>query len=203
MPFCVKCGHKLPDGTAFCPNCGAPATPSEITSEEVLGVMMAVEKRLPAFGCNLVFTTSRLIAAKRRRWGYVAGTLGGAAVGFLGLAELVVGGAGILGAFFALLICVYVGSWLGVRFDRGRVQRLKQLSIESILRSDKKNYEIPYAAIIRVNMKKLSRFWSWPYHTDINVDTQRKTHKFRLSSGNYEGAAHLIRSVLRDKVYVA
>lgn len=24
MPFCVKCGHKVPDGASFCTSCGAP-----------------------------------------------------------------------------------------------------------------------------------------------------------------------------------
>ena len=28
MPFCIKCGHELPDGASFCPNCGAPVAPA-------------------------------------------------------------------------------------------------------------------------------------------------------------------------------
>jgi len=25
LPFCIKCGYEVPEGAAFCPNCGAPA----------------------------------------------------------------------------------------------------------------------------------------------------------------------------------
>jgi hypothetical protein len=27
--FCVKCGRDLPEGAAYCPNCGVPAKPEE------------------------------------------------------------------------------------------------------------------------------------------------------------------------------
>ena len=26
LPFCIKCGHEIPVGASFCPNCGAQAT---------------------------------------------------------------------------------------------------------------------------------------------------------------------------------
>lgn len=32
MPFCVKCGEQLADGTRFCPNCGTPAV--EISQDD-------------------------------------------------------------------------------------------------------------------------------------------------------------------------
>jgi hypothetical protein len=142
--------------------------------EEVLGVMLATEYgRIPVFHCNLIFTSERIIVAKKGISKEVAG--------------LVAGGA--------------VGQWLAIRSDKKKAQELKQQDIEEILKADKKNYEIPYSETLKVEMKKLSRF-SWPYSTEIKFTTDKKKRKFKLKNVKFEEAIELFRALLPDKVDV-
>lgn len=142
--------------------------------EEVLGVMMATEYgQIPVLHCNLIFTTNRMIVAKKGSVKEVTG--------------LVVGGA--------------VGQWLALSSDKKKAQELKQYNVEEILKTDKKNYEIPYPDLFKAEMKKLSKF-SWPYSTEVKISTEKKKHKFKLKSVKFEEATELFRTVLPDKISV-
>ena len=35
MPYCVKCGEKIPEEAAFCPNCGTPVRADLRTKFEI------------------------------------------------------------------------------------------------------------------------------------------------------------------------
>lgn len=103
------------------------------------------------------------------------------------------------------------GSGLGGLFGVGGVaveayrqkkkkEELEQLSPESILTADKKNFAIPYSEITRVEMKKPGRFSG----AKINFVTDKKTHKFVLRQKKelFDNSTNLVRSVLSDKLSI-
>lgn len=79
LPFCIKCGHEIPSGAAFCPNCGVPIEVGD-TGEEILGLIERVNPWGIHKEWNLFFTSSRVIVAR------VGGGLGRAIFGVIGAA---------------------------------------------------------------------------------------------------------------------
>jgi len=145
-----------------------------LTEEEILGVLVAEEQRKklrPAFRCHLFFTNTRLIVTKREALKEFAGFL--------------VGG--------------FVGYSLAIKSDKKQAEKIKELSPDEILKSDRENYEIPYSKISKVELKKYSKMM-WPYSAEIWTHTQEKETKFRLKGIKYEEVEQLLNSVLGDKV---
>ena len=35
MPFCMKCGEKIPKGASFCPSCGNPVYPAVVGKRQL------------------------------------------------------------------------------------------------------------------------------------------------------------------------
>ncbi len=82
MPRCQKCGTELDESARFCPACGTPVasqtteparsmrTKGNIVGEEILGIFpILIKKGWTPDAYDLVFTTERLIVAKRNRIG--------------------------------------------------------------------------------------------------------------------------------------
>jgi len=91
------------------------------------------------------------------------------------------------------------GYWLAIRSDKKQAEKIKELSPDEILKSDKENYEIPYSQISKVELKKYSKMM-WPYSSEIWTYTQEKETKFRLKAIKYEELQQLLNSVLGNKV---
>ena len=36
MPFCINCGHQLPDGAKFCAECGSPVQATAQTQRKIV-----------------------------------------------------------------------------------------------------------------------------------------------------------------------
>jgi len=144
--------------------------------EEVLGIIMATEYgHIPVFHCNLVFTANRLIVAKK---------------GWFDKQNK---------QDIAFMIGGLVGYWIATRSDKKQAQKPTLNSVEEILKTDKKNYEIPYSDILKAEMKKLSPL-SVPYSVEVNVSAEKKKRKFKLKNVKFEEAVDLFRTVLHDKV---
>ena len=74
-----------------------------------------------------------------------------------------------------------------------RLEELSQVSPESILTADKKNYAIPYEETTKVELGKKLRIFAGP-----------KKHEFKLSKGKErENYANALRPVLGDKLFVS
>ena len=78
---------------------------------------------------------------------------------------------------------------------------MEKSSLEKIVKSDKKNYEIPYPDISKVETEKLSKLW-WPYYSEILVHTKKKKHKYRIKDVTYEDLTELLSSTLQEKVTI-
>jgi hypothetical protein len=164
MPFCVKCGYEIPVGAAFCPSCGAPATPMPtpplappytaappaipITATyPIESVLYAIDGQVGASRHLLAFTDRRLIVA------------------------LVGGGA----------TRIITGGLLRMAYESSKIQHMKGEVIEELL-ADKKTYVIPYNEIYSIEAKK-GRTLGWGSITinktsgeqiKFNVDINRK-----------------------------
>ncbi|MFX0117440.1 MAG: hypothetical protein ACFFB3_23030 [Candidatus Hodarchaeota archaeon] len=105
-----------------------------------------------------------------------------------------IGGSGLLGLFGA------AGVAAEAYRQKKKKEELEQLSPESILTADKKNFAIPYSDIIRVEMKKPGRFSA----AKIDFVTNGKTHKFILlqKKESFDNFTNLVRSVLPDQLSI-
>jgi len=161
MPFCVRCGYEIQVGTAFCPNCGAPATPvtapppaTPYTAPPVESVLYAIDGQIGASRHLLVFTDRRLVVA------------------------LVGGGA----------TRILTGGLLRMAYERSKIQHMKGEAIEELL-ADKNTYAIPYNEINSVEAKK-GRTLGWGSITinktsgeqnKFNVDINKKLDEFEMA----------------------
>jgi hypothetical protein len=83
-----------------------------------------------------------------------------------------------------------------------RSDELKKLSPESILKAKKTNFEIPYAEITKVEIKKPRALSA----AKIRIFTHTKKYKFVFATpGKSEFEAHenLVRSALPDKLFIS
>ena len=55
MSFCQKCGNQIPDGTAFCANCGAPvaAASQPTVNQPVVQPIVMVKPKIPGRGLGI------------------------------------------------------------------------------------------------------------------------------------------------------
>ena len=55
MSFCQKCGNQIPDGTAFCANCGAPvaAASQAAVNQPVVQPIVMVKPKIPGRGLGI------------------------------------------------------------------------------------------------------------------------------------------------------
>lgn len=132
---------------------------------------------------GLYFTPNRAIVAKTGgvRWYWL-------------LLVIILGGIA-LGLILALIIAAIIA-----RRAKKKFKKLSELSPGGILRADKKNFEIPYPDITRIEMKKRTFLRS---KIEI-ILTSREKHKFNiLRKKEFEDYVNLIRSVLPNKTYVS
>jgi len=188
--YCARCGTELEKGAKFCHSCGQAVTRITPPSEEI----PAVEKVLGGIEVGkgttyvratyygLYFTPNRAIVAKTAgvRWYWL-------------LLVIILGGI-ILGLILALVIAAIIG-----RRSKRKFKELSEVSPESILTADKKNFGIPYPNITRVEMKRRTFFAN-----KIKIFTRWKKHEFGIvEKGESENYVNLIRSVLPNKTYVS
>jgi len=100
--------------------------------------------------------------------------------------------------FAGFFIGGFAGYWLAIRSDKKKAEKVKELSPDEILKSDRENYDVPYPDISKVELKKYSRLM-WPYPSEIWIHTQEKETKFRLKAIKYEELQQLLNSVLGNK----
>lgn len=186
---CPSCGYENPADAKFCAKCGSqleieakplekpaptpaalPPPGEEIPAvEKVLGGI-EVAKGTTYYG--LYFTPNRAIVAKT-------------------------GGFPWLWAI--LLVGLLLGALIRSRRAKKKFRELSELSSQSILMADKKNFGIPYPDITRVEMKKRSFLRS-----KIDILTSREKHEFYiLRKKEFEDYVNLIRSVLPNKTFVS
>ena len=90
----------------------------------------------------------------------------------------------------------------------------KEGSLESILKADKDNFEIPYFEIKKIEMKKASmadKLWSahrtgytQTYAGSLEIHTLSKKDRFEISSRgqNFEQCVEVVRLVLPEKLVI-
>lgn len=123
------------------------------------------------------------------------------------------GGGAATGAKIAFGL---IGRALADRAEKKRRESLEKLSPESVLKSDKHNFAVPYSGIVRVEMRKVS-----PYAKRVKIIADQKfgdymkkkkdetTQKYVYiyeeeikTKKEFEDHVNLVRSVLPDKVDV-
>lgn len=129
--FCSSCGKEVAQGNTLCPNCGKvinalQSLPNQslVTEEEALAEIRGAQEVGFGKGANydLYLTASRLVAIRMTG----AAVAGGAAFGIAGmLAERAIKNR---------------------QADKKR-ERMDSLSLDQMLQSDKKNYQISYESI--------------------------------------------------------
>jgi len=93
-----------------------------------------------------------------------------------------------------------IGDHIALNKAKKRSEELKKLSFESILKADKKNFEIPYAEITKVEMKK-ARVLSVP---EISIFTHTQKYEFVIwEKKEFDAHESLVRSVLPDKLSIS
>lgn len=123
---------------------------------------------------DLYFTSNRMIAAK------TASPIGW----FIAFGAIV----GAIGAGIAKLTA------------KKRSEQLKNLSAESIFKADKKNFEIPYAEITKVEMKKAGII----SEAKISIFTHTKKYVFIMwKKKEFDAYESLVRSVLPDRLSIS
>ncbi|MCK4474748.1 50S ribosomal protein L32, partial [Candidatus Bathyarchaeota archaeon] len=181
---CPSCGYENPADAKFCAKCGSqleieakplekpaptpaalPLPGEEIPAvEKVLGGI-EVSKGETYYG--LYFTPNRVIVAKT---------------------------AGFPWLWAILLVGILLGALIRSRRAKKKFKELSELSSQSILTADKKNFGILYPDITRVEVKK----------NKIIILTNREKHKFGiLRKKEFEDYVNLIRSVLPNKTFVS
>jgi Bacterial PH domain len=143
-------------------------------SEQVTGTMRALITRglKGDLHCVLVFTTDRIIVAVQSMLFQVASGMGG------------VGGA--------------IGAVAGHGAMKGQdvKGKLDQLSPQEILGSNKKNYQVPYTDITKVQIgKKLGT-------SRLYIRTSNETYKFKFQFEKFEQIEGSIRSFLPSSLPV-
>lgn len=140
-------------------------------SEEVTGILDAIMMRgwKGDVQCRLVFTTTRLIVARK---------------GFLETGGEVGPGGGVQGGL--------AGAIVG-RLQKKKLEELKQLSPESILKSNKKNFDVPYSEITKAEVGK-----RWKTSC-LYIYSTKDVYKFGLGI-KLEDVENSIRSLLPEKV---
>lgn len=129
-----------------------------------------VRSRLGGVDFDLFFTPQRIVAAKT---GSVA-TWGA-----------------LLGA---------IGQGIAMHFSKKKSQQLRELTIESIASSDKKNFDILYKNITRSELKKPGGLSTGK----LIINTGEKKHKFLLIvKKQFENDKEIIEHCLEDKVTLA
>jgi len=137
-------------------------------NEEVVGAMFAAEMgHVPVIQRELIFTTKRIIVAKK----------------------------GFAGKLLASLAGGMIGLWLVTRSEKKQAQTIEQADVEEILMADAKNYEVLYSEISAAEVKKLSWLLSWPYSVEIKVHTESDEHRFRARKVKLGEAEDLLRVV--------
>jgi predicted amidophosphoribosyltransferase len=58
MPFCIKCGEKIPEEASFCPNCGTPVYPAVVVRKGQLGTMLRLHTILVILLLIISFTAT-------------------------------------------------------------------------------------------------------------------------------------------------
>lgn len=154
-------------------------------TEEILGFIHCTYNN---FFCNIYFTSNRAIVGK----------LGG--TGFAYDSDDKTGG-GILGPFLAPTLTMR------------KSLLYKNLSPEDILTENKKNFEIPYTEIIKVEWQEtpspnLGLFWSFftdlfaERGTNFLIHTHKKKYWFFVKEEEYDKHGKILRSVLSDKTFI-
>jgi len=81
-----------------------------------------------------------------------------------------------------------------------RAGELVKLPVESILESDKANFQIAYEEIVNVKLQKPDKIIGWP----LTIITNTKKYKYALlNRGEFDNQVSLIRSVLFDKLVIS
>ena len=123
----------------------------------------------------LIFTTTRVIMIKL--------------AGFL---TILAGGLDMFGPL----------GMFGQLYERARAKKLSDLtghSLDELLESDKDNYTLPYADIVKVEMKK-GRFLG---NTSIWISTETEKHIFALlKKEGFQHYVDIVTAALPDKVAV-
>jgi hypothetical protein len=139
--------------------------------EEILGTIYAGKQKFSGVDQFLLcFTPKRIIVAK-------AGGSGlGTAVAFGG-----------------------IGAAVRMRAASKRARDLKKLSVESLMKTDKANFEIPYSDITKVEMKKGGMMTA----SVLRVSTLKDEYKFNpVEKKLFDEQVNLVRSVLSDKLSI-
>ncbi len=124
--------------------------------------------------CRLVFTNERLIVS-------VKGLL----------AQVAAGSGGLFGAVGGA-----VGGAIAASEDSKNRSEISQLSPEEILKSNKKNFDVLYSKILKVQLgKKLGT-------SRLYVNTSDETYKFKFQGVKLEQVQNSIRSLLSADVPV-
>lgn len=126
-----------------------------------------VRSRLKGTDFDLFFTPTRIVAVK---------------TGSILLWGLLVGG---------------IGQGIAMHLSRKRSQQLRELTIESLVTSDKKNFHVAYENISKVDLKKPSglAMGKLTVHADV------RTLKFiLLEKKQFETDKEVIEKVFKDKV---
>jgi len=164
-------------------------------NEQIIRILNAIWTHTwkPNYRCHLVFTNRRLIVARmgllRELLPYLFVTEGavvGAATG--GAAGV---GAGVGGGTAAAAT-----SPTTARMDREELKKLEQISPEQILKSHKKNFDVSYSDIVKIQVgKKLLT-------SRLYIHTLGLVHKFKFEGLNPEALESSIRSLIADKIHV-
>src|SRR5713101_5442313 len=121
--------------------------------------------------CHLVFTDQRLIVLIK------------------GLLAQISGGGGAFGAAGAL-----AGAALASKEEAKKTSQIRQLSPEQLLQSNKKNFDVPYSRINRLELgKKMGT-------SRLHVVTQDETYKFKFQGVQLEQIESQIRAVIPASV---
>jgi len=137
---------------------------------------------LPSNHRTLHFTTNRVIVAKT-----------GSALG-------------------ASLLFGAIGAGVAAHREKKRREELEKLSPESVLKSDKSNFAIPYSGIVRVEMKKkrfsgsISLLADQKFGKDMKKKRDKATgedfygYEKTIDKKSFEDNVNFLRSVLPSKV---
>jgi hypothetical protein len=133
-------------------------------SETVTGSINAMKPQgwKGDLGCFLVFTTQRLLVAFKGIWGSLASS----------------GGFGIAGAAVAS------------RGDASKRSQMQEMSPDQILQGNKKNFDIPYSRITRLELGKQRG------SSRLQIVTQDETYEFRLQGVKIEQAESWLRDTI-------
>lgn len=140
-------------------------------SESVTGAINAIipQGLKGDLQCHLVFTSQRIIVSVKGMLGQLAG-----------------------GAFGAAGAAASYG--LAQREDAKKKGQIDTLTPDQLLQTNKKNFEVPYAGITRIELgRKMGQ-------TRLNIITTEKTFKFKIQGIKQEQVESLVRSYIPPTV---